>query len=73
MFRKKKEKLFGNRIDIECKYCVNSSDFDGASVCKMGLYLEPSGYCRRFEYDPLKRAPQNLPPLKAHSPDEFKL
>lgn len=73
MFGKKKEKLFGNHVEIECKYCVNSSDFDGASICKIGLYLEPDGSCRRFVYDPLKRTPQNLPPLKAHSADEFKL
>lgn len=73
MFGKQKGKFFGNNIQIECKYCTKSSDYDGASVCKLGRYLEPDGSCRHFVYDPLKRTPLNVPPLKAHSEDEFKL
>jgi hypothetical protein len=73
MKEKKKQKLFGNQIEVKCEYCVNSSDYDGASVCKLKLCLNPDGNCRRFTYDPLKRAPAHLPPLKPHDADEFKL
>lgn len=73
MFGKKKEKLFGNNIETNCKYCTNSSDFDGADVCGLGRYLQPDGSCSRFSYDPLKRSPNNLPPLKRYRADDFKL
>jgi hypothetical protein len=73
MFGKKKSKLFGNEIEIKCEYCRNSSDYDGASICKLNRYRDPDGSCRRFAYDPLKRVPQNLPPLKSYSADEFEL
>lgn len=72
-FGKKKNKLFGNDIETNCRYCENSSDFDGADVCKLGRYLEPDGTCKKFVYDPLKRTPINLPPLKSYNEDEFKL
>jgi len=73
MLGKKATKLFGNQVEINCEYCSNSSDYDGASVCKLNLCLKPDGGCRRFAYDPLKRAPMHLPPLKPHDADEFKL
>lgn len=73
MFGKKKAKLFGNHIETDCRHCANSSDFDGASVCKFDRYLEPDGSCSRFVYDPLKRTPVSIPALKSHSADEFKL
>ncbi len=73
MIGKKKAKLFGNQIEVKCEYCINSSDFDGASVCRLHRYLLPDGTCRRFAYDPLKRSPVNLPPLRAHDSEEFKL
>ena len=73
MIGKKKAKLFGNHIDVKCEYCKNSSDYDGASVCKLNRSLLPDGTCPRFTYDPLRRAPQNLPPLGLHDPEEFKL
>lgn len=73
MFRKKKKNLFGEQIEVRCEYCANSSDYDGATVCKLNRFRNPDGSCRRFAYDPLKRAPMQLPPLKPHSADEFKL
>ena len=73
MFKKKKTKLFGNDVEVNCDYCINSSDFDGASLCKLGCCLNPDGSCRRFAYEPLKRAPKVLPPLKLYDADEFKL
>lgn len=72
-FKKNKDKLFGNDIEINCQYCENSNDFDGADVCKLGRYLEPDGTCKKFVYDPLKRTPTKLPPLKQYSADDFKL
>ncbi|NLJ30379.1 MAG: hypothetical protein GX424_02040 [Clostridiales bacterium] len=74
MFGKKKnQELFGRNIDATCEYCANYSDFDGAAVCRLGRRMPPDGACPRFSYDPLKRAPRNLPPLKPHDPEEFEL
>lgn len=71
--RKKSQDLFGKNIAVKCEYCINSSDFDGAQICKIGRYLQPDGSCPRFVYDPLKRTPRNLPPLKPHDAEEFEL
>ena len=73
MIGKKKTKLFGNQIEVNCEYCVNSYDYDGANVCRLNCYLQPDGNCSRFMYDPLRRAPRNPPPLETHDADEFKL
>ncbi len=73
MIGKKKTKLFGNQVEVKCEYCFNSSDYDGACVCRLNRYLQPDGSCSRFKYDPLRRAPENPPPLVIHNADEFKL
>lgn len=73
MFGKRKGRLFGNHVNADCRYCSNSSDFNGTSVCRLRRCLDQQGSCDRFVYDPLKRVPFTLPPLKEHDPDEFKL
>lgn len=73
MFGKKKEKLFGNHVDVNCEYCSNSSECDGANICRLNRCPEPDGSCSRFSYDPLKRSPKNLPPMPKHDADEFQL
>lgn len=68
--KKKKSKLFGNKIEPECRYCENYAE--GQEICRLGLDMN-ADVCEKFRYDPLKRAPVDLPPLKQHDPDEFKL
>lgn len=72
-FRKKKQELFGKNIAVNCAYCANSTELDGTAVCNLGRQLQPDGNCPRFSYDPLRRTPRNLPPLKPHDAEEFKL
>ena len=67
------KKFFRSDIEVRCEYCAHSSDFDGACVCQLGKYRTPEGVCRSFSYDPLKRTPQNLPPLREYNPEDFKL
>ena len=68
--KKKKNKLFGNTIEPECIYCGNYAEKD--KVCRLGFPLDAAA-CGKFIYDPLKRTPIDIPPLKQHDPDEFKL
>ena len=70
---KKKKALLGNHIKPDCSYCTRGSGFDGAFVCELGRCLEPDGSCRKFVYDPLRRAPQVPPALLEFDPDDFKL
>lgn len=67
------KQFFRKDIEVRCEYCIHSSDFDGACVCQLGKYRTPEGDCRKFAYDPLKRIPQNLPPLREYDPEDFKL
>jgi hypothetical protein len=70
MFGKKKEKLFGNKIEPKCEYCANLSDCGPERTCRFGLTCPD---CGRFRYEPLKRTPAGAPALKKHDPGEFRL
>lgn len=70
MFGKKKEPLFGNSVEPDCRYCAHFSEDGADGSCVLGYRPEP---CADFAYDPLRRAPSRLPQLKKHDPDEFKL
>lgn len=72
-FRKKKRALFGKNMEVSCAYCANGTERGGAAVCRLNRCPAADGGCPRFSYDPLKRTPRNLPPLKPHDPEEFKL
>ena len=72
MFGKKKESLFGKRIDTRCEYCANSTGADGAD-CRLHRTRDLDGTCRFFSYDPLKRAPETLPPIPPRDEEEFQL
>ena len=76
MFGKKAKKndLFGNRVDPDCRYCVHNSAAEEEPVF-CALHQDPGGSpaCRHFSYDPLKRAPKNLPPLPNFDPKDFSL
>ena len=67
------QKLFKKDMEVRCEYCAHSSEFDGSCVCQLGKYLTPEGGCRKFAYDPLKRTPVALPPLREYDPEDFKL
>lgn len=73
MFGRKKEKLFGSDIEPKCSYCTYCSDSGPGVFCRIGRAPGEDDACGQFSYDPLRRSPIDLPPLKKHDPDEFKL
>ena len=61
-----------DRIEKYCKYCetaVTLSDPDSMLCRKFGI-VKASYCCRRFRYDPLKRAPRRPAPA-AEDPEEL--
>lgn len=68
-------KLFRPDIPSACAYCSKGRTCPGTDLilCRFLGVMEPDGFCKRFEYDPLKRVPRRAPPLTSHDPDEFKL
>lgn len=73
MFGRKKEELFGGNVDPKCDYCIYCSDSGPGIPCRLGKKPKDGEICDRYSYDPLRRNPVNLPPLKKHDPEEFKL
>ena len=69
----KKKSYFNEHIDVSCGYCKHGSEFDGAVVCKLGRLLSVDCTCKYFDYDPLKRQPAAMSPLKSFDPNDFKL
>ena len=69
-----RKKLFGNRIEPNCEYCLYSSpEEDSRRFCKK-LREEPKTQkCRHFVYDPLKRVPHCLPNLPKFDAEDFSL
>jgi hypothetical protein len=65
-FMFKKKKLFGNKIEPDCSLCYYADN----NECSLGAVKKP---CGRFRYDPLKRTPENLPPLQHFSKNDFEL
>ena len=51
--------LFRKDIEPCCAYCAHSAPVDDESVvCAKKGVMKIWGKCRRFVYDPLKRAPE---------------
>ncbi len=71
MFRKK---LFGNHIEQNCIYCLNSEiDANGDTFCKIEKHSKRKNRCKQFKYDPLKRKPIVSPKIPTYNPDDFSL
>ena len=51
-------KLFQDKIEPRCAYCVHSRPLSGDQViCKKKGVLSSAGHCWSFKYDPLRRTP----------------
>lgn len=72
-FKKKKKKLFGNQIEVNCCYCSQNTGTEEDPICASGRQLEEDGSCHRFSYDPLMRTPRALPPLREYEAEDFTL
>ena len=64
--------FFSPSMEADCEYCSHSFKKDGETRCGARRTLGETG-CRKFQYDPLKRTPRNLPPLREYDPEDFKL
>ena len=66
--------LFSKDIPPACEYCghvVRSAN--GTLRCTRRGVVQPSGRCRQFVYDPLRRIPRRKPHLPSFSPEDFQL
>ena len=75
LFWKKKKKLFGSNIQVNCALCQRNLAREGERVrCGLDLYPE-GGICKKFLYDPLLRTPSTAPKLQKErfSPKDFEL
>ena len=72
-FRKKKQDFFDENREADCACCRHGNGKEESPACLLGLSHEPGENCRKFEYDPLKRQPAAMPPLKSFDPNDFKL
>lgn len=71
----KKSLLSTKDIQPACEYCARGKlSPDGQTVLciKKGIML-PSSFCRKFQYDPLRRVPKKAPLLPQFDADEFSL
>lgn len=51
--------LFSRNIAPSCSYCLHGSSIgNGEVACTKRGIVSVAGYCRRFQYDPLKREPE---------------
>jgi hypothetical protein len=66
---KRKKKAFGEKIEPSCQYCRYSSGKD-AAACRYGII---GVICKKYEYDPTKRAPKGQPKMKEYDKDDFSL
>ena len=70
-----KRQLIGKGIEPKCAYCLYgtaAADGDTVLCVKKGVSGQDAS-CRRFQYDPLKREPQQAPAPQQFSADDFSL
>lgn len=70
--KKKEEALFGAAITPNCAYCQNSTVAQGEVRCRIGQIAENES-CKRYRYDPLRRAPKVRPKLGTFTAKDFEL
>lgn len=57
--------LFKKDIDPCCSYCMSGTRISSTEVACLRLgIVSAGGQCKKFRYDPLKREPTCLSPLK---------
>lgn len=67
--------LFAGGSEPCCEICTHgrkANDSTKILCCKKGV-VDALYKCSKFKYDPLKRVPHHMPPLKHHDIEEFKL
>ncbi len=68
--------IFSKYIDPCCSYCKSGSRISPTEVmCLRRGIVDAGGFCKKFDYDPLKREPVLPVGLKksGYSPEDFEL
>ncbi len=68
--------IFNKDIDRSCAYCLSGTRISETEVaCLRRGVVDAAGSCRRFKYDPIKREPAHMAPLKTDkfTPEDFSL
>jgi len=62
-------------MEPKCKYCDNSTMLDDSSflICANRGVVETDYSCKKFKYNPLKRAPKPEPKLQQFNKEDFEL
>lgn len=70
-----KNSIFGKDISPKCVYCENGiSVHDGEEIlCPKRGVMRPDSCCKKFKYDPLKRAPLHMNTHSDFTAEDFKL
>lgn len=70
-----KRKLYGNAVTPMCEICrLGRRSSDGKVIlCIRKGIMDPSGRCRKFTYDPLRRIPYTQPELETFSEADFQI
>ena len=67
------KRLFRNDIEPNCSYCLNSTIKNGSLFCTKFRRYKNHKNCKHFNYDPLKRVPEDKPELPHFDKSEFYL
>ena len=70
-----KNKLrLGEGVEPCCGFCAHSAETEGGRcLCVRSGFVDASDVCRKYEYDPFKRAPVPAPEMKEHEKEEFEI
>ena len=70
-----RKKVIGRNVEPRCKYChYGTPTADGESVvCPKKGVLDKDESCKKFRYNPLKRAPRQDPEVLSFSESDFTL
>lgn len=67
--------LFGGNVEPACLYCeyAKPSPDKVMVLCRRFGPVSPHYKCKKYRYDPLKRAPRGLPKLPEFTAEDFEL
>lgn len=69
------KKTIGETVSAKCTYCefsISTND-QNTLLCEKCGVTDPESACKKFRYDPLKRAPRRPAALPQFSSEDFKL
>ena len=70
-----RKNLFDKNIEPMCRYCDNSTMLDDSRflICTNRGVVETDYSCKKFKYNPLKRAPKPEHKLQQFNKEDFEL